>query len=134
MKLDHTIILNCKLVPWTDCNNDMLFSQLTALSRTNIHDPQQVDEAIKALEWLELKLSVWMIEHEAFTVGETEQILQIYRKHLTSLKTHEGIHFGIAMGAFRKCLRIIQFIIQMLFDGYGYEAPAAIRDLGKFSR
>jgi len=83
----------------------------------NIADAAQVNDAIKALEIIKLKLTTWVNENRtALEPEETAFVMNIYEKHLTILKAQEGIDFDRAMISYKMCLRVFQFIMAALYD------------------
>lgn len=118
MRVNHTVLKRCNWCPWPDLENDVFFSQLSALKTTSIYNQRDVRDAIKALELLEFKLSIWMNEYETFEIEAIDHIFGIYRKHLDLLKAHEGVRFNSARVSFRRSLRVIQFVLQSICDDY----------------
>jgi len=92
-------------------------TQLKNMRELNIADAAQVNDAIKALEIIKLKLTTWVNENRtALEPEETAFVMNIYEKHLTILKAQEGIDFDRAMISYKMCLRVFQFIMAALYD------------------
>jgi len=114
-KIDHEVLSKAEFSLF---NNDNEFlAQLHYLRELNIEDADKVNDAIRALEILQQKLTVWVNENRtAFEPEEAAFIINIYVKHLALLKKHEGVNFEKTLISYKMCLRVFQFIMAALYD------------------
>lgn len=114
-KIDHEVLSKAEFSP---LNNDNEFmSQLHYLRELNIEKADRVNDAIRALEILQQKLTVWVNENRtAFEPEEAVFMINIYIKHLALLKKHEGVNFEKTLISYKMCLRVFQFIMAALYD------------------
>jgi len=114
-KLDHEVLSKAEFAPWDDENEFM--DQLAYMRDFNIEDADRVNDAIRALEIIKLKLTAWVNENiTALEPKETAFMMNIYEKHLALLKGHEGVDFERALISYKTCLRVFQFIMAALYD------------------
>jgi len=114
-KIDHELLSKAEFAPWDDENEFM--DQLAYMRDFNIENADQVNDAIKALEIIKLKLTTWVNENRtALEPEETAFMMNIYAKHLALLKAHEGVDFDRALISYKMCLRVFQFIMAALYD------------------
>lgn len=132
-RIDHEILSKAEFSLF---NNDNEFlAQLHYLDEINIEVADQVKDAVKALEIIQLKLTAWLNENRtALEPEEAVFMINIYIKHLALLKKHEGVNFEKTLISYKMCLRVFQFIMAALYDYpdriFGFmELPQQIRSL-----
>lgn len=114
-KIDHDVLSKAEFSP---LDNDTEFlSQLHFLCDLDIEDADKVNDAVMALEIIQLKLTAWLNENRtALEPEEAAFMINIYVKHLALLKKHEGVNFEKTLISYKMCLRVFQFIMAALYD------------------
>ena len=97
--------------------DDASLQALGFFKEVSMHNPEQVADAIAALQTLQQTMTELLGEHPtALEPVEADYMLSLYAKHLGLLQQHEGRNFDTAHTSYRMCLRIFQFIMAALYD------------------
>ncbi len=114
-KIDHEVLSKAEFSPLDNDNEFM--AQLHFLRDLDIEDADKVNDAVMALEIIQLKLTAWLNENRtAFEPEEAAFMINIYVKHLALVKKHEGVDFERTLVCYKMCLRVFQFIMAALYD------------------
>ena len=115
--------------------NTPLIKEIEKLKNIHVGAQKEVHSAIEILEALDRNFYGLLMDHDIFfDENEIESILSLYRKSLNVLKEYEGIDINQASRALDSCLRLIQLILGLLYDGYkeklvGIELPKVLKEL-----